>query len=84
MRDTVNHHAARSTYTLATVVVEGNRLLTFRNQPLVEDIQHLKEGHVDADVGNLVGDKAAFVLCILLTPHLQSKFHRLLPMLEDG
>ncbi len=46
----VDDHAAGPADPLAAVVVEGDRLLALRGQLLVDDVEHLQERHVGADL----------------------------------
>ncbi|GAA3420898.1 hypothetical protein GCM10018952_65740 [Streptosporangium vulgare] len=46
VRDTVDDHAAHAADALAAVVVEGDRVVALQDEPLVEDVEHLQEGHV--------------------------------------
>jgi hypothetical protein len=50
VRAPVDHHRARSADALAAVVVEGDRLLAGRDPSLVDDVEHLEERHLGADV----------------------------------
>ena len=55
----VDHDPALAADPLAAVVVEGDRLLAAADQALVDDVEHLQERHVGADVAGLVGDELA-------------------------
>src|SRR4030095_6410478 len=59
----VDHHPARAADALAAVVLEGDGLLALGDQPLVDRVEHLEEGHVGADALGLldVGDHLALV-----------------------
>ena len=46
----VDDDAAGAADALAAVVVERDRLLALRDQALVDDVEHLEERHVGADV----------------------------------
>ena len=56
-------------------MVESDRLFAPGNQLLIDDIEHLKKGHVRADITRGILDKAAFRLRILLTPDAQFEIH---------
>ena len=73
----VDHQAAGATDPLATIVIEGDRLLPLRDQPLVHDIEHLEEAHVRTDVrGGIVDDVAGSVRAGL-SPDVQREGHPL-------
>ena len=52
--DAVDHQAAGSADPLAAVVIEGDGQLAPLHEPLVDDVEHLQERHVGADVAGLV------------------------------
>jgi hypothetical protein len=56
--DAVDHQRAGAADALAAVVVEGDRLLALRDQPLVEHVEHLEERHVGRDVVDGRSDEA--------------------------
>jgi hypothetical protein len=56
MGHAIDHQTARSTDPFAAVVIKGDRDLPPLHQPLVEDIEHLEEGHIGTDPGGLVLD----------------------------
>ncbi len=71
----VDDHAARAADAFPAVVVEGDRVLALPDQPLVDDVEHLEEGHLLVDVAGLVGDEAARGFRVLLAPDLESDLH---------
>ena len=56
-------------------MVEGDRLLTFGDQPLVDDVEHLQEGHVGVEVRGLVGLHLAWGAGAGLPPDAEGEFH---------
>src|SRR5437764_1109612 len=54
VRLAVDHHPARAADALATIVVEGDRLLVVENEALIHQVEHLDERHVRAHAGNVV------------------------------
>ena len=72
-----NHQAAHAADALTTVAVEGDRLLTLGVEPLIEDVEHLQEAHVGANVLDLVGDQRTLVAGAGLAPDLQCQVHYL-------
>jgi hypothetical protein len=55
----------------AAVVVEHDRLLAVSDQPLVDDVEHLQERRLVADLGNDVGLEATRVVRAVLAPDLE-------------
>ena len=78
VRLAVDDDAALAADPLAAVVVEGDRLLAPRDQPLVDHVEHLEERHVGADVAGLVGHEPPLGLAVLLPPDVQGQVDRLL------
>jgi hypothetical protein len=68
MRDPVHDLTARAADPFPAVAVKRYRFLTLFDQAFVHNIEHLKKGHVVADVVSLVRDELPFVTCPLLTP----------------
>jgi hypothetical protein len=56
VRLAVDHHRAAAADALATIVIEGDRLLSAKGELLVDDIHHLEERCLGADVRRLVLD----------------------------
>ena len=56
--------------------IHRNRIATFTDKLLVENIEHFQERGVLLDSGNMIGFKMAFGLGVLLTPYFQIEFHR--------
>ena len=83
----VDIEAAGAADTFAAVVVERHRTATLAaalhrhrvetlaDQLLVQDIEHLQEGGVLFDAGNMVGLEMTLGLGVLLTPYFQIEFH---------
>src|SRR5262245_3283797 len=81
----VDHHPAGAADPLAAVVLEGDGLLALGDQPLVDRVEHLEEGHVRADAPGLldVGDHLALVPG-RLAPHVEGHVDgRVLPVAID-
>jgi hypothetical protein len=74
VRRAVDEEAAHAADALAAVVVERHRLLALRDEILVQDVQHLEEGHVLVGV-DLVPHEAARVLRVLLPPDVEGQPH---------
>jgi hypothetical protein len=75
VRHAVDDDAARAADALATVVVERHRLLAGLEQLLVEDVEHLEERHVVADVVELVGVQLPLGVSVCLAPHVDGDLH---------
>jgi hypothetical protein len=73
--DAVDHQTAGTADALATVAVEGDRVIPGQHQLLIEHLEHLQERHVRGDVVEAVGDHAAAVLAVLLAPDPQGDLH---------
>ena len=83
----VDIEAAGATDALAAVVVERHgtaalaaafhrhRVATLADELLIEDIEHLQEGGVLLNAGNMVGLEMTRGLGVLLTPYFQIEFH---------
>ena len=76
VRAAVDDDPALAADPLAAVVVEGDRLLALEDQPLVDDVEHLQERHVGADVAGLVGHEPALGVPVLLPPDVEGQVHR--------
>ena len=71
----------------AAIVIEGHgtaalaaalhrdRVATLADELLIEDIEHLQEGGVLLNAGNMVGLEMTRGLGVLLTPYFQIEFH---------
>jgi len=71
VRPAVDIQPAHAADALAAVVVEAHGMRdAVVDEPLVQDVKHLKEGAVGTDVVNLVSLKMAFGLCTLLSPNM--------------
>jgi len=64
----LDHQSAGAADTLAAVVAELDRLLALLDEVLVEDVQHLQEGHFGQDPFDLVVDEQALGLVPRLAP----------------
>ena len=69
VRMAVDIHRAHTAYTLAAVVVEGDRILVLADELLVEDIHHLQERCTLEDVFEFVGLEETFCFRSGLTPN---------------
>jgi hypothetical protein len=58
-------------------VIEGDRLLARRDEPLVHDIEHLEEAHVGADIRGRIVDDPTGGARARLTPDVQRQIHPL-------
>jgi hypothetical protein len=52
-------------------MVKRDGLLGLAEEPLVEDVQHLQEGHVGAHVLHLVVREGPLLAALLLPPNLE-------------
>src|SRR4029077_1523646 len=75
MRHAVDHHAARPADPLATIVIERDRHPSRLYEPLVDDVEHLEERHVRADLARVVLLELARGFCIRLTPDMERDVH---------
>jgi hypothetical protein len=73
----VAHHPAAAADALAAVVLEGDRFLASGDESLVDDVEHLEEGHVGTDSLGLlgVGDHPARMVGPGLAPDMQGQVH---------
>jgi hypothetical protein len=71
----VDDETACAADALATVVLEGDRVLALVDQILVEDIEHLEKRHMGADVFELVGREPTLVSGVFLPPNMQRQLH---------
>ena len=76
MRNAVHQEPTGPADSLTAVRVEGDRILAFGNQALVDDVEHLEEGHIRRDLFDDVVDELAVSSRAGLTPHLQEDTHR--------
>jgi hypothetical protein len=75
VRAAVDHHAAGAADAFAAVVVEGDRLFAAQHEVFVEDVEHLQERHVRADVVDRVGDHGAVGVGAFLAPDAHGELH---------
>src|SRR5581483_5830426 len=68
-------HPARAADSLAAVVLEMDRLLSFFDELFIEDVEHLQERGVGTDVAHLVALEAAFGSTGSLPPDVKSQIH---------
>ena len=77
VRPAVDHHAAGPADPLTAIVVEGDRLLVAPEELLVQEIEHLEEGHVSAHVRELVTPEPSGGGGARLAPDMQREAHYL-------
>src|SRR5439155_10316423 len=77
VRLAVDDRSARAADPLAAVVVERDRILPPLDELLVQDVEHLQEGHVGGDALRLIGDEAPLVPGVLLPPDVKRELHYL-------
>jgi hypothetical protein len=71
MGSTIYIESAHATNALSAVIVEADGMSdVVVDEPLVQDVKHLKERTVGRDVVDGVGLKMAFGTCVLLTPNM--------------
>jgi hypothetical protein len=58
-------------------MVEGDGLLAFGDQGLVDPIEHFQEGHSWTDILGLIQDETTFVMGMFLAPHVKREVHYL-------
>ena len=58
---TIDHQTAGPANTFSTVVIEFNWNLIIFDEVFVNDVEHLKKGHVFADAVSCVGFEVAWV-----------------------
>src|SRR5262249_47755416 len=75
VRAPVDHDAAAAADTLATVVIERDRLLSLRQQRFVQDVEQLEKGAVRRRVRDLVTDKSTRGWGARLTPDVEDELH---------
>ena len=77
VRDAVDQEPARAADALAAVRVERDRIVALRDQPLVDDVEHLEKRHVGRDVGRR-GSATSCPGCVgsRLAPDSQVDLHR--------
>ena len=75
VRFPVNRERASSADSFATIRIERDRLLAFRDESFVDDVQHFEERRVRRNVRRLIFDKFAFRLRIFLAPDFEAKVH---------
>jgi hypothetical protein len=64
----IDHGAAAAADAFAAVVLEGDGFLALQDELLVDDIEHLEEGHVRGNVASLVFLELARCVGASLTP----------------
>jgi hypothetical protein len=52
-------------------VLEGDRVAAFQDQPFIDDVEHLQEGHMLVDVSRLIRDELTAVGRVGLSPDVQ-------------
>src|SRR5262249_14961519 len=78
VRNPIDHQAARPANSLTAVVVERDRLFAAPRQVFIDDVEHLQEGHVRADLPGLVGAELSWSGRVLLPPDSQCQIQCLL------
>jgi hypothetical protein len=73
---TVDHHPAAPADAFPAVMIERDSVLTFPYKLEVEKIQHFEKRHVGRNTLDIVGDKLAFRIPVLLPPDFQGEIHR--------
>src|SRR6266481_4190250 len=71
----IDRERARAANAFAAIGVKGNRFLASIKQLFVEDVEHFEKRRVRRDIADLVIDKFAGGLAVLLTPDSQRKVH---------
>ena len=67
----VDVERAHAADTLATVVVENERLFAALDELLVQDVEHFEEGSIGGDILHFKCVEMTLCLRTILTPHLQ-------------
>ena len=75
VRHAVDEEPAGAADALAAVRVERDRILALRDQPFVDDVEHLEEGHVGRDVLGRVVDEPPRAFGPGLPPDFQMDAH---------
>ena len=76
MGSAVDVESAHAANALAAVVVEAHGMCdAVVDKPLVQDVEHLKEGTIRRDVIDGVGLEMALGAGVLLTPYMQCEVH---------
>ncbi|HTD15471.1 MAG TPA: hypothetical protein VK673_09840, partial [Chthoniobacterales bacterium] len=69
-RTTVNHDSALATNAFATVMIKLDRSLSLPDQPIIQEIQHFKDGHIRTNIRYVVVRKLTATRFSLLAPNL--------------
>src|SRR5690606_6529525 len=75
----VDYKAAGAADSLAAVAVEGDGVLPFLGELLVEDVEHLQERHFGENAVDRILFKAARFVGAGLAPDLEAELHRASP-----
>lgn len=75
MRPSINEQTASTAYSLATIVVEEDRVAAFQNDTFVQHIKHFEKRHIRLDVSQFVFHQLAFGQSVGLSPDFQCKIH---------
>ena len=77
MGHAVHHAAAHAADALAAIVVERHGLFVFRDQVLVQHVEHFEERHFLVDVGDFVAHHFARIVRVALPPDVKNDSHYL-------
>ena len=75
VRDAVDRERARPANAFAAIVIKMNRLLVFFDEPLVDDVEHLKKRGFGGDVWRIVSLYSALGVGPGLPPNFQCQVH---------
>jgi hypothetical protein len=75
MRDAVDDQRTTSADTFATIMFECHRLFPVSYQPLIDAVEHFKEGHPRAHIVSLIADKPTVLVRSILAPDVQRESH---------
>src|SRR5689334_19144824 len=75
MRLSGNMHGTRTANSLPAIMIESNRIFSFADQSLIQNIKHLQERHLRRNVFHLIGFKSSFALVTALSPNLEREIH---------
>ena len=75
VRDAINRHRARTTDSLAAIVVKSHGFFALLHQVLGESIKHLEEGRTFGNIFDTVSFKSARAVRAFLAPNFKSEIH---------
>jgi hypothetical protein len=79
VRFAVDDEAAGAANAFTAVMIEDNGDATARRELLIDDIEHLEEGHMLRDVGRAIRFETAFLRRGVLPPDVQCQVHGVFP-----